>query len=104
MYALLLLDEGSPIRFGVLVLKAIPIAILYVVALYFLFHNARTSESTPIGVGIAGLLAFIGFRLRHSSYEGGESYDTHYFLVFFLCIPLIAAVFVYFFLRNSPRK
>lgn len=104
MYALLLLDEGSPIRFGVLLVKAIPLGALYVTALYFLFHNMRTSESKPIGVGIACLLAFIGFRLRYDTYEGGEASDPNYSLVFLLCIPLITAGFIYFFLRNSSGK
>ena len=103
LYGLLLLDDDI-LRFAAFLFKAIPTAILYGLALYFLLNKWRTSESKPIGVMLACFVAYIGFRCWPEPDIYGAPSASDYFLVFFLCIPLLTAVFIYLLVGKSAEK
>ncbi|UOQ77796.1 hypothetical protein MUN84_03800 [Hymenobacter sp. 5516J-16] len=103
MYATLLLSEDY-FSWIISLFKALVIATLYGLALFFLFYKARTSELKPIGVGLGFLLAFIGIRSLSKEYSWEQYTFGDYFLLLFLCLPLLAAGAVYFSLRNSSKE
>jgi hypothetical protein len=102
-YAILLLDEGSPITGAIFLLKAIPVVLMYGAAFYFLLHNRRTSESKPVGVMLAIALAAIGIRIWPEDRLYVEYSYSALFAAVLLFLPLLTAAMVYFFARNSPR-
>ncbi|GAA4386854.1 hypothetical protein [Hymenobacter koreensis] len=104
MYAMLLLDEGSSITATIGLFKLLFIVILYATSLYFLLHNWRKSELKPIGLIIAFILAFIGYRSWPVPDMNRTDNTDQYLTVFFLCVPLVVAGFVYFLSRNSSDK
>lgn len=103
MYLILLLSEDY---FSGLIglFKVAVVACLYALAFFFLFHNRRTSELKPIGVGLALLLAYIGFRTWPDTYSWEGHTSADYLLVLLLCIPLMAAGLVYALTSKSPEQ
>jgi hypothetical protein len=104
LYPVLLLDEGSPITETIKFVKFLLVVFLYALSFFFLFYNRRTSELKPIGVGLALLLAYVGFRSWPNTYswEGHTAWD--YLVVFFLCLPMMAAGLVYALTSKSPEE
>jgi hypothetical protein len=103
-YAILLLDEGSPITGAIFLLKAIPVVLMYGAAFYFLLHNRRMSESKPVGVMLALVLAGIGIRIWPEDRLYEEYSYSALFAAGLLFLPLLAAAWVYLFTQNSPRE
>ena len=104
LYTVLLLDEGSPITETIKFVKFLLVVVLYALSLFFLFYNRRTSELKPIGVGLALMLAYIGFRTWPSTYSWEGHTAWNYFVVVFLCTPLLAAGLVYALTSKSPEE
>lgn len=101
MYTPLLLDEGSAITFTALLVKSLAGTVLYGLSLYYLFTKPRTSRSKGLGLGMACLLACIGFSLWPKPDVYGATSTGEYFIVFLLFIPLVLAGFVFLLSRRA---
>jgi hypothetical protein len=109
MYALLLLDEGSPITGTIWLFKAVVTIILFVGALRLTWKSRRTSGVNPFGLAIAGLLAAFGVGNWPEQDAYGVYSNESYFVVSFLFTPLMVAgvtylVYLIFYRKKSKGE
>ncbi|OUJ69799.1 hypothetical protein [Hymenobacter crusticola] len=87
----LLLDELSPITAFIDLLKMVGIAALYWLTWRLLFRKGISADLRLLGIGLACVLAIIGFSTWPQKYSWQKHAFTDYILVLLLCIPLLAA-------------